>query len=89
MESNVLTKIIEYAWVGLFAVVAWIMKKISVHDTGIQLLLQAQEQCDKVRDEDLKRHAIERKELLSAINNHHTVVMGRLDNLCNDIGKNR
>ena len=79
MEHNLLMKLLEYAWIPVLAMVTWIMKKLSLHDTNIQLLEQAQVQCDKQRDEDVQRNEKAHKELMTALNNHNTVVMGRLD----------
>ena len=79
MEHNLLLKILEYAWIPIIAMVAWIMKKLSLHDTNIKLLEQTQIQCDKTRDEDVSRNEKAHKQLMEALNTHHSTVMGRLD----------
>ncbi len=85
MEDNALIKILEYSWVLLFAVAGWIMKKISLHDTSIKLLVQAQDRAEVTRLEEKAQHKLERREILTALDNHHSTVMSRLDNLCQDI----
>ena len=55
------------------------MKKLSLHDTNIQLLEQSQVMCDKQRDEDVCRNEKAHKQLMEALNTHHSTVMGRLD----------
>ena len=86
MEDNVLIRILEYAWVGLFAMFAWVVKKLSFHDkdiatqnTSVQLLIQAQAMCDKTRDEDVERNEASHAAIMKALDTHHTTVMGRLD----------
>jgi len=67
MDDNVLIRILEYAWVGLFAMVAWIMKKLSLHDTNIKLLEQVQAQNAKTRDEDMERNTADHDKIIKLL----------------------
>lgn len=79
MEDNLLLKILEYAWIVVLAMVTWIMKKLSLHDTNIKLLEQAKIQDAKTRDEDVQRNNEAHDKIMTAIDTHHSTVMGRLD----------
>ena len=83
MEHGVLIKILEWAWVGLIAVVAWMFKKIWAHDSNIGLLLQAQELTRVQRVEDVERNDKAHDVLTEALKSHNKNVMSRLDALAN------
>ena len=86
MEDNILARIFDWLIIILGGGVMFLFRKLfkhddilSSHETSMQLLIQAQEQCDKVRDEDVQRNEKAHKQLMEALNTHHSTVMGRLD----------
>ena len=81
MEHGVLIKILEWAWIGLIAVVAWILKKMWLQNTSIELLEQGLAQHIVTRNEDVKRNDAAHAVLTQALEKHNTAVMTRLDSL--------
>ena len=79
MEDNLLLKILEYVWIAVIAVMGWILRKLSLHDTNIKLLEQAKIQDKETRNEDVERNTADHNKIMSAITAHHSTVMGRLD----------
>jgi len=79
VEDNLLLKILEYVWIAVLAVMGWMLRKLSLHDTNIKLLEQAKITDKETRVEDVERNTKDHDKIMKAIETNHGSVMGRLD----------
>ena len=91
-HTNILLMVLEWAWVGLFAVIAWMIRKIiKVEDdcsteraqttTDVAVLKNSQAGLRSEFDKEMKRNNIDHQKILDRIDTHHDRVMSRLDSL--------
>jgi len=91
-DHNVLFAILQYAWIGLIAVIAWLVKKVyKVEDDAsteeaavgkdIAVLQTHQKGLRSEFDKEMKRNAIDHDKILERLDQHNVRVMTRLDSL--------
>ena len=80
-SDNILIKILEWAWIGLFGMIVHIYRKIVGLDTQHQIINESRTLQAEQRKEDLENHNTQRTEMMDAINRHNDQVMRRLDAL--------
>ena len=91
-QTAILITILEWAWVGLIAVIMWMFKRQNRIENSIQerrgvvntavAVLEASQECLRQEfEKDSKRNTQDHQTIISRIDTHHDRVMGRLDSL--------
>ena len=81
MQSDTIKILLDYVWIPIMASIAAIWTRLSGLDTRAQLLERSDSHYIKQRDEDRERTAQDRKEILRQVEQHHQIVMTKLDSL--------
>jgi hypothetical protein len=91
-EATILSKVLDWAWIVVTGGIVVIFRKLfkhddelSAHDTKLALLKQNEEACEKQRLQAETRWDGQRKEILARIDNHHKVVLKRLEGLADKL----
>ena len=79
--DNILLKILEWAWLGLVALIVHIYRKLIGLDTQQQILQEARTCQARQRQEDQRHHDKQRGETLAAIDRSNDQVSERLTSL--------
>lgn len=79
MDEFTIGTILDYIWVPIVTAMAWLWSRFAGIDVRTTLLEQAERHYKHQRQEDQARHAKDRDEMLRKIENHHKVVMNKLD----------
>ena len=91
-EHEILSAILQYAWIGLIAVIAWLVRRVyKVEDScssedalatkDIAVLQTHQKGLRLEFDKEMRRNAIDHDKILERLDQHNTRVMTRLDSL--------
>ena len=80
-SDNILFKILEYAWVGIVAVIIHMYRKLVGLDTQHQILQEARTFMAEQRKEDLDRGERQRGEMIETMNSNNNRVLDRLGSL--------
>lgn len=91
-HSDILVQVLEWAWVGLVAVVAWLARKVikvendcTDDDAGsrtrIAVLGGAHESLRAEFDKEMQRNAVDHQTIIKRLDAHNERVMHRLDSL--------
>jgi len=79
VPQSTITTVLEYIWVPIVTGMVWLWGRVFGVDARTSLLEQQAEHYRVQRTEDQRRHEKERREILDKIDNHHNVVMGKLE----------
>lgn len=80
-SDNVLLRILEWAWIALFAMFAALFRKVTGLETRQQLLDAQLEQHEKMRLEDKAARKESRDQVIEMITIHHKNIEQRIDTL--------
>lgn len=81
MVPDSISTAIEYIWIPIVTALVLLWRKFGGIDTRTQLLEQAKEFFEIQRLEERKLRDKQRTEILERSENHHKVVMSKLDGL--------
>ena len=79
MPQDTLSALLQYVWVPIVTGMVWLWGRVFGVDARTSLLEQQAEHYRLQRQEDQKRHAKERDEILDKIDNHHTVMCEKIE----------
>ncbi len=85
MNPDNISEVVEYIWIPIVTAIILLWRKWGGIDTRTQLLEQAKDFFESQRLEERKLRDSQRSETLERIDNHHKVVMNKLDSLENRI----
>ena len=91
-ESNILLKVLEWAWLGVIGVLGWLIKKVysvekdcsgddAKSKTDIAVLDNSQQSLRDEFNREMKRNKDDHVMILDKLDAHNTRVMTRLDSL--------
>ena len=81
MTDDTLTTLLEYIWIPMATGLVLIWRRFTGIDTRTQLLEQSKEHHDQQRYEERKLRDSQRIETHRQIENHHKIIMAKLDGL--------
>ena len=74
MPQSTIATILEYIWVPIVTGMIWLWGRVFGVDARTSLLEQQAEHYRQQRVEDQRRHSKERDEIMTKIDEHHTVM---------------
>ena len=80
-SDNILIQVLQWAWLGVVALILHMYRRIVGLDTQHKVLQEARTFAAEQRKEDLERADSQRIETMDAINRSNDQVMSRLDSL--------
>lgn len=85
MDSDTLVKLLEWAWVGLGGMVAYLWRKVTGMETRTVLLEAQAEHAEKQRIEDRQARNETKRDIIERIDFHHAAVVSRIDRIEKEI----
>ena len=81
MTQNTIATVLEYIWVPIVTGMIWLWGRVFGVDSRTRLLEQQSEHYRIQRNEDQRRHAKDRDEILGKIDSHHKVMFEKLEKI--------
>ena len=79
MPQSTIATILEYIWVPIVTGMVWLWGRVFGVDARTSLLEQQATHYREQRLEDQRRHTKERDEILEKIDQHHTSILTKLE----------